>query len=320
MSASGTEETTVKKKRGVNKAVIYILVALIVVGVLTIIGLMLYKNCNKEVNHWTKLSEMLGENECNFDLTYKKRQDVTSYYRNPYDFTLSGRRKGNAVSFDISDKDMAGENDIGDAVINDCYTNMDRLSGYIYKMSDEYGENDIGDVVIYNNDCYINMDRLSGYIYKMSDEYGEYFNNLGSVGYVLFNETTISEANTIYSLNKSLDFMGGMGDTYKSMLTELASIASSKSGSEDTNAMEIVAKLSEYIDIFENMTEAKIEGVKNGVKLTCKDKNKNVYEIVLTTDGKKVEDIMVPNKTLNVADLADRLMLKYIEIKETEME
>ena len=114
--------------------------------------------------------------------------------------------------------------------------------------------------------------------------------------------------------------MGGMGDTYKSMLTELASIASSKSGSEDTNAMEIVAKLSEYIDIFENMTEAKIEGVKNGVKLTCKDKNKNVYEIVLTTDGKKVEDIMVPNKTLNVADLADRLMLKYIEIKETEME
>ena len=154
----------------------------------------------------------------------------------------------------------------------------------------------------------------------MSDEYGEYFNNLGSVGYVLFNETTISEANTIYSLNKSLDFMGGMGDTYKSMLTELASIASSKSGSEDTNAMEIVAKLSEYIDIFENMTEAKIEGVKNGVKLTCKDKNKNVYEIVLTTDGKKVEDIMVPNKTLNVADLADRLMLKYIEIKETEME
>lgn len=289
MSASGTEETTVKKKRGVNKTVIYILVALIVVGVLTIIGLMLYKNCNKEVNHWTKLSEMLGENECNFDLTYKKSQDVTSSYHNTYDFTLSGRRKGNAVSFDISDKDMAGENDIGD-------------------------------VVIYNNDCYINMDRLSGYIYKMSDEYGEYFNNLGSVGYVLFNETTISEANTIYSLNKSLDFMGGMGDTYKSMLTELASIASSKSGSEDTNAMEIAAKLSEYIDIFENMTEAKIEGVKNGVKLTCKDKNKNVYEIALTTDGKKVEDVMVPNKTLNVADLADRLMLKYIEIKETEME
>lgn len=244
-----------------------------------------YKICTKVDSAEVQLTNILKYDKCEYDINYK----VTNS-KDCYTMKISGIKNENTISLNMSDTNSAS----------------------------------LADIILYNNDLYVDMGKVSPYIVDKSKEYGKYFKGLEDMGYVLFNDTTISEIETLYSMkNNELECMKGLGDKTKNMKEIIIKELSSAShDSNVTNIDWVVAALHESCSntvvssLLEGVSKSKLSNLgKNNIKIELSRNDGTTFEIELKVKKLNEAKVMVPNKSINLVDFTSRLMENYIKLE-----
>lgn len=261
---------------------LYFITGVIMIAIIAVGGIFI-KNAMTKEEPIDKLLEMMSYENCEYEMEYS----IDS--KTDYKIKFTGVKRGDNITANISDT-----------------------------LKDE-----VADIVCYNNDLYINISKVAPYIVENSEDYGKYFEDINNVKYILFNETTVSELDTIYGNGLGEDLSCVLRTTDK--IKELSSVIKKEASSEETKKS--LSWLTMALQ--ENFTNTLLGSVVSNAKdITLDITNKNEVTLKFSRENNKVtirlkmikksNEILVPNESMNVADLANRLMTNYIKLESGE--